>query len=76
MRRLISFFLTRALLASGIFLLTRDMHGSPHIVFGVLAAGATLAFARAVWIWEDFLRPWFYGGPRPRLDAPTPMAAR
>jgi hypothetical protein len=47
--------------------------GSANMVFRVLA-GATLAFAGAVWIWEDFLGPWLYG-PDPDLTPPRPRIA-
>jgi hypothetical protein len=72
--KVVCFVLATALLASGIFILTRKMHGSPNMVFGVLEAGATLAFAGAVWIWEDFLGPWLHG-PDPDLTPPRPRIA-
>jgi peptidoglycan/LPS O-acetylase OafA/YrhL len=63
-RRLIGFVCACALVAAGIFILSRQMHGSPVMVLMLRGGGCLLAIAGAAWLREDFIEPWLRRGRR------------
>jgi hypothetical protein len=63
MRKMIGFLCASALVAAGMFILTRQEHGSTMELM-LRGGGIFLAFLGYAWIREDFIDPWLRRGRR------------